>query len=198
VIEHVMKENLRFLTAFLKNPTKVGAIAPSSPDLARQMVSDLKPDRENIILEIGVGTGAITRFIEPILPDENSYLGIELDPRLYSDLRLKFPGLKIVQANAADAYKIHRQSGLGPVRYLLCCLPFVSLPSSVADQICDEIDRFMEDGCLLKIFQYAHGYYLPPALRLRERMRRRYGRSRRSPLVVRNVPPAYTLTWSTL
>lgn len=193
-----MKENLRFLQAFLKNPTKVGAIAPSSPDLAREMISDLRPDRNNIILELGVGTGAITRFIEPILPDNDSYLGIELDPRLHSELHVKFPALKIIQASAADAYEIHRRSGLGPVRYLLCCLPFVSLPAAVAEQIYDEIDKFMEDGCMLKVFQYAHGYYLPPALRLRERMRRRYGRSRRSPLVVRNVPPAYTLTWSTL
>ncbi|MEW6361674.1 MAG: class I SAM-dependent methyltransferase [Pyrinomonadaceae bacterium] len=193
-----MKENLSFLQAFLKNPTKVGAIAPSSPDLAREMVCDLKPDRNNIVLELGVGTGAITRFIEPILPDPQSYLGIELDSSLFEELRIKFPNLKIVEASAADAYEIHRRSGLGPVRYLLCCLPFVSLPSAVAERIYDEIDKFMEEGCVLKVFQYAHGYYLPPALKLRERMRRRYGRSRRSHLVLKNVPPAYTLTWSTL
>lgn len=193
-----MKENLSFLQAFLKNPTKVGAIAPSSPDLAREMVCDLKPDRNNIVLELGVGTGAITRFIEPILPDPQSYLGIELDSSLFEELRIKFPNLKIVEASAADAYEIHRRSGLGPVRYLLCCLPFVSLPSGVAERIYDEIDKFMEEGCVLKVFQYAHGYYLPPALKLRERMRRRYGRSRRSHLVLKNVPPAYTLTWSTL
>lgn len=193
-----MKENLSFLQAFLKNPTKVGAIAPSSPDLAREMVCDLKPDRNNIVLELGVGTGAITRFIEPILPDPQSYLGIELDSSLFEELRIKFPNLKIVEASAADAYEIHRRSGLGPVRYLLCCLPFVSLPSAVAERIYDEIDKFMEEGCVLKVFQYAHGYYLPPALRLRERMRRRYGRSHRSALVLKNVPPAYTLTWSTI
>ncbi|MCV4872909.1 hypothetical protein OFB47_34495, partial [Escherichia coli] len=78
-----------------KNPTKVGAIAPSSPDLAREMVCDLKPDRNNIVLELGVGTGAITRFIEPILPDPQSYLGIELDSSLFEELRIKFPNLKI-------------------------------------------------------------------------------------------------------
>jgi hypothetical protein len=26
---------------------------------------------------------------------------------------------------------------------------------------------------------------------------RRYGKAKRSPLVVKNVPPAYTLTWTT-
>ena len=45
-----MKENLQFLQAFLKNPAKVGAIAPSSPELAQTMISGLKPDDGNIIL----------------------------------------------------------------------------------------------------------------------------------------------------
>lgn len=193
-----MKENIQFLQAFLKNPAKVGAIAPSSPELAQTMVKGLDPDRENIILELGVGTGAITKFIEPVLPDNDSYLGLELDEKLYHSLRLSYPNLKIVQGNACEAYKIHKESGLGKVKYLVCCLPFVSLPGAVADQIYKQIDMFMDDGCTLRLFQYAHGYYLPPALKLRERMRNLYGKSKRSKIVLKNVPPAYTLTWSTI
>ena len=146
----------------------------------------------------GVGTGAITKFIEPILPDNDSYLGLELDPKLHATLRHHYPDLKIVQGNACEAYKIHQDSGLGKVKYLVCCLPFVSLPGNVADQIYKQIDMFMEDGCNLRLFQYAHGYYLPPALKLRERMRNLYGKSKRSKIVLKNVPPAYTLTWSTI
>jgi phosphatidylethanolamine/phosphatidyl-N-methylethanolamine N-methyltransferase len=193
-----MNENIQFLRAFLKNPGKVGAIAPSSPELAQTMVNGLTPDKDNIILELGVGTGAITKFIEPILPDSDSYLGLELDPKLHATLNIAYPDLNIIQGNACGAYKIHQNSGLGKVKYLVCCLPFVSLPRAVADQIYGQIDLFMEDGCTLRLFQYAHGYYLPPALKLRERMRNLYGRSNRSRIVLKNVPPAYTLTWSTI
>ena len=193
-----MNENLQFLQAFLKNPAKVGAIAPSSPELAQTMVAGLAPDKDNIILELGVGTGAITKFIEPILPDNDSYLGLELDPKLHETLRTAYPDLKIIQGNACEAYEIHKHSGLGKVKYLVCCLPFVSLPGSVAEQIYGQIDLFMNDGCTLRLFQYAHGYYLPPALKLRERMRNLYGKSSRSRIVLKNVPPAYTLTWSTI
>lgn len=193
-----MKENLQFLRAFLKNPTKVGAIAPSSPELANTMIKGLRPDKDNVILELGVGTGAITKFIEPILPDSESYLGLELDEKLHATLRLTYPDLNIIQGNACEAYKIHKESGLGRVKYLVCCLPFVSLPKLVTEEVYRQIDMFMEDGCTLRLFQYAHGYYLPPALKLRERMRNRYGKSKRSQLVLKNVPPAYTLTWSTI
>jgi len=77
-------------------------------------------------------------------------------------------------------------------------LPFVTLPEEVASKVLAEIEKYMEQGCLFRAFQYAHGYYTPAAIRLRKFMRDRYGFSKRSKLVAKNVPPAYTLTWSTL
>ena len=193
-----MKENLQFLQAFLKNPLKVGAIAPSSPELAAEMLQDLHADDHNIVIELGVGTGAITKFLRDAIPSKDSYLGIELDGDLVSSLNKNFPDMNIICGNAAEAYKIHAESGLGKVRYVVCCLPFVSLPKEISESVLAEIEKFMDEGCELRIFQYAHGYYLPPAIKLREFLKRRYGKSRRSPLILKNVPPAFTLTWSTV
>ncbi|MBE7515072.1 MAG: hypothetical protein HS105_00450 [Chloracidobacterium sp.] len=193
-----MKEKLHFIHAFLKNPLKVGAITPSSPELAAEMLRGITPDENNIVLELGVGTGAITRFLADIIPNRESYLGLELDERLVKMINKTLPDMNVISGNAAEAYSIHKQHGLGKVRYLVCCLPFVSLPKEISDSILKELELFMADGCELRIFQYAHGYYLPPAIKLREFMRNRYGHSRRSPLVLKNVPPAFTLTWSTI
>jgi phospholipid N-methyltransferase len=193
-----MNENIQFLQAFLKSPLRVGSIKPSSPELAMKMIDGFQPDAGNIIVELGVGTGAVTRFIEHILPDPESYLGIELDRNLVDLLAHRFPKLKIENGSAGDLRAIHRGSGLGRIRYIACCLPFVSLPGPVVDQVLAEVEALMNDGCTFRTFQYAHGFYMPAALRLREFMRSRYGRARKSPLVVKNVPPAFTLTWSTL
>ncbi|HQX54314.1 MAG TPA: methyltransferase domain-containing protein [Pyrinomonadaceae bacterium] len=193
-----MKENLQFLQAFLKNPMKVGAVAPSSPELAAEMLIGIKPDENNIVLELGVGTGAITKYLQQIIPNRDSYLGIELDSEMVKNLGKNYADLNIVCGNAAESYRIHQDSGLGKVRYLVCCLPFVSLPKEVSESVLLEIEKFMDAGCELRIFQYAHGYYLPPAIKLREFLRNRYGKSKRSPLVLKNVPPAFTLTWSSI
>lgn len=193
-----MKENLQFLQAFLKNPAKVGAIAPSSPELAAEILHGIEPDENNIVLELGVGTGAVTKFLLDVIPNKDSYLGIELDNDLVTSLGRKFPDTNIICGNAAEAFAIHRDSGLGKVRYVICCLPFVSLPKEISDSILTEIEKFMDEGCELRIFQYAHGYFLPPAIKLREFLKKRYGKSTRSPLVLKNVPPAFTLTWSTI
>ena len=191
-------ENIQLLQAFLKNPGKVGSITPSSPELAAKMLQGISPDADNIVLELGVGTGAITKYLEQIIPDRNSYLGIELDSELVENLQAGHPNLNVLCANAMDAYEIHRKSGLGKVRYLVCCLPFVSLPKEVTERVLSEIEKFMQGGCELRMFQYAHGYYLPPAIKIREFLRDRYGKSKRSQLILKNMPPAITLTWSTV
>ena len=129
-----MNENIEFLQAFLKNPLKVGSIAPSSPELAQQMVEGIHPTNESVVLELGVGTGAITKFLQEIVTTRESYLGIEIDKTLVKLLKGNFPALKIVRGNACDAFSIYQKTGFGKVGYIICCLPFVSLPNDVGDK----------------------------------------------------------------
>lgn len=192
-----MNENIQFFQAFLKNPAKVGSITPSSPELAQKMIEGIEPTADNIVLELGVGTGAITRALREKVADGNSYLGIEIDQKLVNSLQNNFSDLRFICGNACEITSIHERSGLGKIGAIICCLPFVSLPNDVGETIMKEIDKIMQQGCMLRTFQYAHGYYMPSAIKLREFMRLRYGKSKRSPLIVKNVPPAYTLTWST-
>lgn len=192
-----MNENIEFLQAFLKNPLKVGAITPSSPELAQKMVEEIFPNKKNIVLELGVGTGAITKFLQEVVPDKESYLGIEIDKTLVRSLKKNYANLRFVCGNARDVFALHQKSKLGKVGYIICCLPFVSLPNEVGEEIFAEIDRFMQTGCIFRTFQYAHGFFFPSAIKLREYMETRYGKAKKSPLVMKNVPPAYTLTWKT-
>ncbi|MCW5961716.1 MAG: hypothetical protein KIS76_16255 [Pyrinomonadaceae bacterium] len=192
-----MNENIQFLHAFLKNPLKVGAIAPSSPELAQKMVEDIYPRRDSIVLELGVGTGAITKFIQERIETDDSYLGLELDKNMVRNLRLNFPDLKIIRGNACEVHSLHAKTGLGKVGFIISCLPFVSIPNEIGEKILLEIDKFMEQGCVFRTFQYAHGFYFPSAIKLREHMREKYGKSKKSQIVMKNVPPAYTLTWQT-
>lgn len=192
-----MHENIHFFQAFLKNPLKVGAIAPSSPELAQKMIEGIKPNENSVVLEIGVGTGSFTKVLQDILPNKESYLGIELDKNLVKCLRANFPETRFMRGNACKLHSLHKRSKLGKVDYILSGLPFVSMPNQVNDRIFAEIEKFMEQGCMFRTFQYAHGYYMPSAIKLREFMRNRYGKSQKSPLIMKNVPPAFTLTWQT-
>ena len=193
-----MNERLQFFQEFLKNPLNVGAISPSSPALAEQMLADVQADSNHIILEIGVGTGAITRILQTKIPHENCYIGIEINEFFVECLHKEFPNLKIVCGDANKAEKLHAETGLGEIKYIISGLPFGSLPGEISQGILSEVDKFMAKGCLFRTFQYLHGYYLPPAVKFRQRMEEKYGKVERSKIVLKNVPPAYTLTWKTL
>ncbi len=192
-----MHENIEFLKAFVKDPLNVGAIAPSSLVLAKKMVEGIEPNRNSTILELGIGTGSFTRLLREISPNKKSYLGIEFDKNLVASLKKKFPDMHILEGNACEASMLHKQSNLGKVDYIISGLPFVSMPSEISKKILAEIDIFMEHGCMFRTFQYAHGYYLPPAIKFRKLMHDRYGVLEKSSLIVKNVPPAFILTWRT-
>ncbi len=176
---------------------QVGAVAPSSPDLARKMIEDVVADKENVVIEIGVGTGAITRFLQKKIPDRKSYLGIEIENSFVERLNIEFPQLNIVCDDACDTRQIIQKEGLGKVSYVISGLPFVVLPEKVSEGILREVDELMKEGCMFRTFQYFHGYNLPPARKFRQALDEKYGKVERSSLILKNVPPAYTLTWQT-
>lgn len=192
-----MKERLQFLQGFIKNPLKVGSISPSSPDLALRMIEGIQADENNVVLEIGCGTGAITKFLQNLIPSRKSYLGIEIENDFVKKLNMEFSNLNIVCGNACDAVKILEGQDLGKISYIISGLPFVVLPKEVSNGILREVDKFMEKGCVFRTFQYAHGYNLPPARKFRKRLTERYGNIERSDLILKNLPPAYVLTWKT-
>jgi phosphatidylethanolamine/phosphatidyl-N-methylethanolamine N-methyltransferase len=192
-----MREHLQFLQSFIKNPSQVGAIAPSGAELAKKMIEGIDANKDNVVLEIGIGTGAITRHLQKLIPNRESYLGIEIEKSFVEKLHAEFPKLNIVCGDACHTRDILSQQDFGKVSYIISGMPFVVLPEKISDGILREVDKLMDEGCMFRTFQYFHGYNLPPARRFRQRLDEQYGKAKRSSLILKNVPPAYTLTWQT-
>ena len=57
------RAHFRFLKSYLSTPGNVGAVAPSSPYLARRMIEELDLEGADTVVELGPGTGAFTGFI---------------------------------------------------------------------------------------------------------------------------------------
>lgn len=186
----------KFLLQFLKSPTSVGAIAPSSVHLARAMVDGLDACAPGAVLEFGPGTGAFTAAIRDSLPKHCSYLGIEVEERFVDVLKSRFPDLRFEHGSAADVREICAKHELGPVRAIVSGLPFASLPLPVQDGIVRGILDVLSPGASFRTFQYVHAYRLPKAVRFRKQMSELFGTVRRSRAVFRNLPPAYSLTWT--
>jgi phospholipid N-methyltransferase len=54
-------EGFLFLKQYIKNPRMIGAVLPSSRNLARKMIEDIDFEKAECIVEYGPGTGVFTK-----------------------------------------------------------------------------------------------------------------------------------------
>lgn len=93
-------EELRFFRGWVDKPKAVGSIIPTSMVTARRMASVIDPKSDRPVLELGPGTGVITRAIlERGVKPENLF-AIEYAPEFVAHLKVRFPDINLIQGDA--------------------------------------------------------------------------------------------------
>jgi phospholipid N-methyltransferase len=195
-----VRDGLGFFGNFLKNPTSVGAVLPSSRFLSRALVGDLSHLKEgDLIVEYGPGTGPMTEVIHERLPPGARYLGVELDAKFCALLEGRFPEMDFHCGSAGDIERVLAERGLPKPARIVSGLPFASLPAAVQDAVVDGLVWALDGGDGdFRTFQYAHAYSMKAARRFRALMDGRFERCERIGPVMRNVPPAFVLRYQTV
>ena len=189
-----LRDSVHFFTSFLRRPTSIGSVLPSSPALARALAGDLRVQRGDLVVEYGPGTGPMTRVIEAQL-DGAAYLGIERDTSFCALLSQRFPGLSFHCGSVEHVVDILRERQLGRPKVIVSGLPFASLPAEVRARVVDGTAQVLAADGEFRTFQYVHAYNFASARRFRAAMAARLPHFERSRPVLRNVPPAYVLTY---
>ncbi|OBQ94699.1 phospholipid N-methyltransferase PmtA [Mesorhizobium sp. AA23] len=93
-------DELKFFKGWIDKPKAVGSIVPTSSVTARKMASIVNPKSGLPVLEVGPGTGVITRAIlaQGVKP-ENLY-AIEYSTDFVRHLRRLYPRVKVIEGDA--------------------------------------------------------------------------------------------------
>ncbi|GMV22812.1 MAG: methyltransferase [Acidimicrobiia bacterium] len=191
-----MNEHLAMLGRFVRSPRTVGAVTPSSRALILEMLEGLDLTGDASIVELGPGTGVVTREIAARLGHDARCLAIELDAGFARALAGRLRGIDVVCGSAAELPNIAREHGYSRIDHIVSGLPFASLPAAVTAQVLDGIAEVLPPGGTFTTFQYVHGFPMPLATTFRRELSARLGTGPERRLVMRNLPPAYVLSWS--
>jgi phospholipid N-methyltransferase len=180
---------VRFLKEFVSKPQEIGAIAPSSPALARQVVGSVEWDRVQVAVEYGPGLGAITGEILTRTEGKNFFV-IELNQAYADRFRRKFPEVPLYRDSVANVAAIAAEHGVGAIDCVISGLPWAIFSDAVQDELLDATFQVLRDQGQFVTFAYMHGLALPAGRRFRKKLARRFREVDRSPVVWRNTPPA--------
>lgn len=204
-----LAQSWRFLKGYLREPRVVGALMPSSRSLALALCEPYRAHRKPArVLEVGAGTGAITKHLGPLLRPDDELDVCEVRPDFAAVIErdvLSQPAF--IPAVEAGRVRVLCQ----PVQdvpaehqydFVISGLPFTSFPLHDVQAIFEVIRKCLKPDGVFSYFEYVGFRKTTRVLaigRERDRIRsvsgflnqriRAHQFARRT--VLQNVPPAH-------
>ena len=175
-------DSLKFLGKYIKNPRFTGAVWPSSRFLARKMAKFSAYRKGSVVVELGPGTGPVTKALLEAGVEPENLCSIEFDPALAANLKERFPGVHVVNDSAENLSAILGDD-VSRVGAIVSSLPLLSLPKACVEEILRQVESVLPAGG--RFVQFTYNVNKDPKAY-------GFGRMRHvgAAVVVLNVPPA--------
>ena len=181
-LQDQIADEMRFLRNWAEHPLRTGAVAPSGRMLSNLMVSFVEPHHGGPIVELGPGTGAMTRAMLDRGIDEHRLILIEYSADFCELLRKRFPRASVVHGDAYAMGEVLADFDECSLASVLSGLPLFTRPVAQREKLVADALRLMAPGAPFIQFSYA---LVPPVSAARTGCD-----INRSSWVVANVPPA--------
>jgi phosphatidylethanolamine/phosphatidyl-N-methylethanolamine N-methyltransferase len=175
-------EEVRFFKGWQRDKKGVGALIPTSIYAARRMASVINPHSGLPVLELGAGTGVITKAIlEKGVKPEN-LVSIEYSPHFYDGLVRRFPAVDFRLGDAFELDEVLGDRCRQQFDSVICAVPMLSFPMERRIALLEDLLSRIPDG--RPVIQITYGP-MSPVIAMPERYKISH-----YDFVVRNIPPA--------
>lgn len=141
-----MSDFALFFGKFLRHGTKIASLAPSSPWLSRTTVRNVDWPNARVVVELGAGTGPITRELARQAHPDCRVLALERDPDFARLLRDRFQdqkGLEIIEGDVRDLAAILADRGIAQADYVISGLPVPSFPKDLQRDLFQAVGKVL-------------------------------------------------------
>lgn len=187
-VQPTKRHTRAFLRQFIKNPIATGAIIPSSMYLTQSMFLGVRPEQVACYVEYGPGSGSFTHEAVCRLPSLSRMVLFEINPFFMRLMGDQYPHAEVALGPQSLAKPLSQEADL-----VISGLPFTNIPFEVSIQTIDEIKAMLKPGGSFRTFLYAHTFYLPKNIELRDYIRQVFGSRVTYRFVGLNVPPAVVI-----
>lgn len=177
-----VRDDLRFIKGWLKKPGDVGSITPTGKVVAGHMAGLIPINDRHPILELGPGTGVITRAIleRGIRPER--LISIESGLDFYRHLTKTYPNVNFVFSDALEIDTALQDFADIQFSGVVGAIPLLNLPMQQRiDLISDYLNRVADNGPFVQICYGTR----PPVEAIPGRFT-----VEKSARIYRNIPPA--------
>lgn len=174
-----------FLKELAKNWREIGAVAPSSVFLTEKMLSVIDFASACTVVELGAGTGVMTREMLKRLSSKGTLTVFELNKNFCNALRKEKDARLSVHCLSAE--KLHAMLPESSVDVVLSGLPLLVLPKERVRSILEAIQKTLSPKGVFVQFQYS--------LASRKLLLRHF-QTVDVYFVSRNIPPAFVYVCS--
>ena len=154
-------EKQLFFKRWVKNPLSLGAVLPSSRNLSRLMGETVFKDNAGLIkqgyyvLEIGAGTGSFTKALLDAGVPPKQLICVELDSKLFSFLRERFPGVTCLCGDASDLKNLLPPVFMSKIATVVSGIPMINVPVKIREAIIASSFSLLGDTGLFYQFTYS-------------------------------------------
>jgi phosphatidylethanolamine/phosphatidyl-N-methylethanolamine N-methyltransferase len=184
-----LSDGADFLKSLMATPRLTGALAPSGRALARAMAASVDPASTGLVVELGPGTGPVTRALIERGFDRRRLVLVEFDPRFCRMLERRYEPVRIIEGDAYDLPRTLGELKSAEIAACVSSLPLLNQPPHRREKLIG--DAFALMGPNGVFVQFTYGLFSPIP---REACVGRYS-PRCGPPVWRNLPPARVWTY---
>ncbi len=140
-----------YIKKFINSFTTMGSVTPSSKRACKILANQIKSNG-GYILELGPGSGTVTKAILDSGVSYEKFIAVEIDEHFYHFMKNKFPKLNIIHASATDLQKILPKDAIGNVSTIISTIPMLNLKEDLIKEIIDASFSVMKkDGNFVQI-----------------------------------------------
>jgi phosphatidylethanolamine/phosphatidyl-N-methylethanolamine N-methyltransferase len=186
-----MAEYGQFLGEFVRRPTTVGAIAPSSAGLAAAILEPVDFARVRAIAELGAGTGGLTKHILRRRQPHTQFVAFETNPAFFAYLTGRWEPSLFAHRGAEELRETLNDRGIQHAEAIVSGLPWASLGRELQTSILQQVFACLAPEGVFVTFAYLQGLMLPGGARFRKLLRQHFPSVERRKVVWSNLPPAF-------